>query len=112
MGLDAGDLIAAVAEVVECLRKGEIEAAASKLASARDSAAAVSVETRRTLIHEINRQIALLRAQRRRVELGVSEMPEDLRFEAEHRLVPVLDELFAGPIAELKKQKRRLSRPR
>lgn len=112
MGPELNDLIDVVAQVVEFLRQGELEAAQSKLAGARDSGAAVSVESRREVVHEINRQIALLRAQRRRVELGMAEMPQDVRFEAEHRLVPVLDELFAGPIAELKKQKRRLSRPR
>lgn len=105
------DLVDVANEVVQLLKDGELRAAELRLTGAERSAAAKSVTSRRAAVHEINRAIAVLRVQRIRIERGLEELEENLRFEAQHRLKPVLDALFAAPIAELKKQKRRLSRP-
>lgn len=105
------DLVGLVGDVVRLLQDGELRAAGERLEEARRTGATATVETRRVAVHEINRAIALLRLQRRRIETQLQDLDDGLRFEAEHRLKPVLDEVFALPIADLKRRKRRLSRP-
>ncbi len=105
------DLVELVGDVVQLLEDGELRVAGERLEEARRSGAIATVDTRRVAVHELNRAIALLRLQRKRIETHLQDLDEELRFEAEHRLKPVLDEMFALPIADLQRRKRRLSRP-
>jgi hypothetical protein len=108
----SGDWIELAGALVVLVREGEIDAAERRVAASLQDASLRSVEARRDLVHELNRQIALLKAQKGRVIAEMEGLEPSLRFEARHRLTPLLDELFAQPLAELKKQKRKVSRAR
>lgn len=96
-------------DAIAYLKEREVEQAFDLLTKAMKSSASVHYNGARDSVSEINRAIRALKRDISRIEQGIEDLPEDLRFDACHRLQPILD-MFREELSELYIQKRRTAR--
>jgi|GEM_PF-3711122 len=104
---DAGGLIK---DLLRMLHEHELEQAEQRVQEARSRATRASWEKRAEGVAEISRAIHTLSRRRAELERSIEALPEDVRFHAQHTLMPMIWELFDIEIAALRSRKRVLSR--
>jgi hypothetical protein len=96
-------------DAIAYLKVREVEQAFDLLTNAMKFSASVHYNEARNSVSEINSAIRALRRNISRIEQAIEDLPEDLRFDAFHRLQPILD-IFREELSELYVQKRRTAR--
>ena len=104
---DAGGL---AADLLRLLKEKEISEAVERVEQARLAQAHTSYVKRSEGVAAITKTMFVLKRQREEVWRVVEDLPDDVRLDAEHSLLPLLQEVFDLEIARLRAAKRRLSR--
>ncbi len=106
---DGGGL---VADLLRMLKDKEIAEALERVEQARRAQADASFSKRSEGVGVITRAMTALKRQREQLREGIAALPEDVRLDAEHLLMPLIQDVFDMEIARLRSAKRRLSRQR
>ena len=106
---DAGGL---AADLVRMLKEREIDEAIDRIQQARIDSARQQFDKRAEGVSELSHAIATLKRQREELRSEVDAAPPDVQLDVEHRLWPLVQNMFNDEIARLRAQKRRLSRGR
>lgn len=104
----ADDVSALLSAALEYLRERELSSAAERLKAAMKVHGNTVYSGAREAVSATNCQLRAAKRDLDRIERAISSLPEDLRFDASHRLQPILDE-FRCSVSELLIRKRALA---
>lgn len=106
------DYVTLLRELVTLIKDRETEAAAVRVAAARNHYEAVSYEKRCDIVASINRNIIEIKYHRELLRQTVFELPQEEKMFAQVRIEEIVDGMFVSELAHLRKNKRHHSKPR
>lgn len=105
------DLASMAREVVMYLESGEIEKAVARVAAERQQQVEASFHARIEAVDAVNRALMEAKKAKERILSSLEKLPADIRLDAQHQMIQVLDDTFSAEIERLRAEKRRLSKP-
>ena len=106
------DLADLAHRVIRCVRQIEIERARAVLAEAHDRQSKEDFESRSQQVSAATLALVAAKRAKEQVLAELAKLPSSERLDAEHRLMPIVHEVFDREISRLRGEKRTLSRPR
>lgn len=105
------ELLALLKHATALLKEHQLEQAVAEAKAARTRQHVVDQSGRADKIHEINKSLVALKRAKEEFAATIERLPPTEIFDAQHRLMPIIDLLFADEILKLRDDKRRASRP-